>query len=122
MNDWNVYNQNCPTRMVLDRIADKWTVLIIGALSKETRRFGELKREVDGVSQKMLTQTLRALERDGVVHRKIYPTVPPKVEYSLTELGRTLVDLLEGIAHWSESNIESVLQSQQAYDARSMDE
>ncbi len=108
--------------MVLDRIADKWTVLIIGALSKETRRFGELKREVDGVSQKMLTQTLRALERDGVVHRKIYPTVPPKVEYSLTELGSTLVDLLEGIAHWSESNIESVLQSQQAYDARSMDE
>ncbi len=118
MNDWNVYNKSCPTRVVLDRIADKWTVLIIGGLSNETKRFGELKRELDGISQKMLTQTLRALERDGVVNRKVYPTVPPKVEYSLTSLGRTLVELLEGIAKWSESNIEHVLKSQEEYDLK----
>ncbi len=118
MSEWNVYNKNCPTRMVLDRIADKWTILLVGALATETKRFSELKKELDGISQKMLTQTLRALERDGVVSRKVYPSVPPKVEYSLTALGNTLVELLDGIAKWSENNIASVLESQKAYDAR----
>ncbi len=115
---FNVYNKNCPTRMVLDRIADKWTVLVIGLLSDGTKRFNELRREVDGISQKMLTQTLRALERDGVVTRKVYPTVPPKVEYSLTPLGHTLIELLDGISHWSEQNITRVLTAQKAYDQR----
>ena len=115
---WDVYNERCPTRLVLDRIADKWTVLIIGALDEKTKRFGELRREIGGVSQKMLTQTLRGLERDGIVARKVYASVPPKVEYSLTELGRTLVGILEAIAHWSENNIDDVLRARKHYDTR----
>ncbi|WP_292756242.1 winged helix-turn-helix transcriptional regulator [Methylophaga sp. UBA2689] len=118
MAEWNVYNKNCPTRLVLDRIADKWTVLTVGALAEETKRFGQLRRELDGISQKMLTQTLRGLERDVLVNRKVYPTVPPKVEYSLTPLGQTLIDLLDGIKNWSEGNIEHVLEAQQVYDSQ----
>jgi len=115
---WDVYNAHCPTRMVLDRIADKWTVLIVGALENKTKRFGELRREVGGVSQKMLTQTLRGLERDGLVTRVVYASVPPKVEYSLTELGKTLVRTLEAIREWSEGNIEDVLRARDDYDTR----
>ena len=115
---WDVYNERCPTRVVLDRIADKWTVLIVGALDDKTKRFGELRREIGGVSQKMLTQTLRGLERDGLVNRVVYASVPPKVEYSLTELGRTLVRILEAIREWSEENIEDVLKARDAYDNR----
>jgi DNA-binding HxlR family transcriptional regulator len=116
---WDAYNERCPTRMVLDRIADKWTVLIVGALEEKTKRFGELRREVGGVSQKMLTQTLRGLERDGVVVRTVYASVPPKVEYSLTLLGRTLVRILEEIRKWSELNIEDVLKARDDFDRRS---
>jgi DNA-binding HxlR family transcriptional regulator len=119
---WDVYNEHCPTRMVLDRIADKWTVLIIGALENETKRFGELRREIGGVSQKMLTQTLRGLERDGLVARVVYASVPPKVEYSLTELGRTLVRILEAIRQWSEKRIEDVLKARDDYDTRTKSE
>ena len=115
---WDVYNAHCPTRMVLDRIADKWTVLIVGALENKTKRFGELRREVGGVSQKMLTQTLRGLERDGLVTRVVYASVPPKVEYSLTELGKTLVRTLEAIRDWSEKNIEDVLKAREVYGGR----
>ena len=115
---WDVYNERCPTRVVLDRIADKWTVLIVGALEENTKRFGELRREIGGVSQKMLTQTLRGLERDGLVTRMVYASVPPKVEYSLTELGRTLVRILEAIREWSEENIEDVLKARDVYDSR----
>ncbi len=115
---WDAYNEHCPTRVVLDRIADKWTVLIVGALDDKTKRFGELRREIGGISQKMLTQTLRGLERDGIVVRSVYASVPPKVEYSLTDLGRTLVHILEGIRAWSESNIESVLKAREAYDVK----
>jgi DNA-binding HxlR family transcriptional regulator len=119
---WDVYNEHCPTRIVLNRIADKWTVLIVGALADRTKRFGDLRREIGGVSQKMLTQTLRGLERDGVVSRTVYASVPPKVEYSLTEFGRTLVSILEAIREWSENNIESVLKARDDYDARSQSE
>ena len=119
---WDVYNEHCPTRMVLDRIADKWTVLIVGALENKTKRFGELRREIGGVSQKMLTQTLRGLERDGLVARVVYASVPPKVEYSLTELGRTLVHTVEAIREWSEKNIEDVLKARTVYDGREQPE
>jgi len=119
---WNVYNERCPTRVVLDRIADKWTVLIVGALENKTKRFGELRREIGGVSQKMLTQTLRGLERDGIVTRMVYASVPPKVEYSLTELGRTLVGILEAIREWSEKNIQDVLRARDDYDTRTRSE
>jgi DNA-binding HxlR family transcriptional regulator len=115
---WDVYNERCPTRIVLDRIADKWTVLVVVALDGRTRRFGELRREIQGVSLKMLTQTLRGLERDGIVVRKVYPSVPPKVEYSLTQLGCTLVSTLESIREWSESNIEHVLKARNDYDRK----
>ncbi|MBF0529872.1 MAG: helix-turn-helix transcriptional regulator [Deltaproteobacteria bacterium] len=119
---WNVYNENCPTRVVLDRIADKWTVLIVGALEDRTKRFGELRREIGGVSQKMLTQTLRGLERDGLVTRMVYASVPPKVEYSLTDLGRTLAHILEAIREWSEKNIEDVLKARDDYDVKAAPE
>lgn len=115
---WDVYNEKCPTRIVLDRIADKWTVLIVVALENGTKRFGELRREIGGVSQKMLTQTLRGLERDGLVTRVVYASVPPKVEYSLTELGRTLVHIFESVREWAERNIEDVLKAQGDYDTK----
>jgi len=118
MEKCNVYSAKCPTRLVLNRIADKWTVLIVGVLAKETKRFGALRREIDGISQKMLTQTLRGMERDGLVNRKVYPTVPPKVEYSLTVLGRSLIGILENIRAWSETNIEQIFAAQEQYDAR----
>jgi DNA-binding HxlR family transcriptional regulator len=107
----------CPTRLVLNRIADKWTVLVVILLQDGTKRFSHLQREIDGISQKMLTQTLRGLERDGLVTRKVHATVPPKVEYALTPLGHTLKDMLYAIKTWSETNIESVLKAQQAYDS-----
>ncbi len=113
---WNAYEAACPTRMVLDRIADKWTVLVVSALQVEKKRFSVLRREVGGISQKMLTQTLRGLERDGLVKRTVYPTVPPKVEYELTSLGHTLVKLLDSIRLWAEQNIEAVLSAQSTYD------
>lgn len=113
---WNVLNAQCPTRQVLDRIADKWTVLTVIVLAKETKRFSQLQREIDGISQKMLTQTLRSLERDGLVNRTVYPTVPPKVEYQLTKLGLTLVELVKDIRAWSESHIQQVLDAQTEYD------
>jgi DNA-binding HxlR family transcriptional regulator len=114
---WNTYMAACPTQLVLDRIADKWTVLVVSALQSETKRFSVLRREVGGVSQKMLTQTLRGLERDGLVTRTVYPTVPPKVEYALTPLGHTLVKLLDDIRVWAERNIEDVLAAQDTYDS-----
>jgi DNA-binding HxlR family transcriptional regulator len=91
--EWDVYNEHCHTRIVLDRIADKWTLLIVGALEDKTKRFGELRWEIGGVSQKMLSQTLRGLEREGLVAPKVYASVPTKVEYSLTDLGRTVVSV-----------------------------
>jgi len=114
----DVYDQNCPTRHALDRIADKYTVLVIVFLEDRPRRFNELQRVITGVSQKMLTQTLRSLERDGLVERTIYPEVPPRVEYALTPLGRTLIVPLTGLRDWAEGNIESVMAAQTAYDLR----
>jgi DNA-binding HxlR family transcriptional regulator len=98
----DVLSEACPSRQVLDRIADKWTALVIFALSDETLRYGELKRRVQGISQKMLTQTLRSLEQDGLVDRRVYPVVPPMVEYTLTPLGRTLFEPLSAICRWAE--------------------
>lgn len=119
---WDVYKLNCPTRQVLDCIADKWAALVVGLLLDGTCRFGEMRKAIEGVSQKMLTQTLRNLERDGIVARKVYATVPPKVEYSLTPLGHSLARIVDDLRAWSESNIEVVLASQQAYDSRPKDD
>ena len=105
----NVLEEGCPSRQVLDRIADKWTALIIYALTDGTLRYGELQRRVGGISQKMLTQTLRSLEDDGLISRKIHPVVPPMVEYSLTPLGRTLIEPLTAVCHWAEKHLPQLL-------------
>jgi DNA-binding HxlR family transcriptional regulator len=114
----DVYLENCPTRRILDRVGDKWTVLIIGLLEGEPKRFSELQREIGGISQKMLTQTLRSLERDGLVARTIYPEVPPRVEYRLTPLGYTLTEPLAALRQWAEKHMDSVGNAQQRYDER----
>ncbi len=101
----SVLDPECDSRKVLDRIADKWTALIIHVLSTGTKRHGELRRQISEVSQKMLTQTLRSLEDDGLVNRKVYPVVPPMVEYSLTPLGRSLIEPLEAICRWAEEHL-----------------
>ena len=113
-----VYNGDCPTRQALDRIADKWTTLIIGLLEEGPKRFSELQRGIGGISQKMLTQTLRTLERDGLVNRTVYPEVPPRVEYELTDLGRTLCEPIAAVRRWAEEHIDEVMASQAAYDRR----
>ena len=91
--------------LTLDRIADKWTALTIQILTGGTMRYAALQREIGGISQKMLTQTLRSLERDGLVQRTVHPVVPPKVEYCLTKLGRTLIEPLQGLCRWSEKHL-----------------
>ena len=101
----SVLDPRCPSRLVLDRIADKWTALVIQILAGGTMRYAALQREIGGISQKMLTQTLRSLERDGLVQRMVHPVVPPKVEYSLTKLGRTLIEPLQGLCRWSEKHL-----------------
>jgi DNA-binding HxlR family transcriptional regulator len=101
----SVLEPQCPSRLVLDRIADKWTALVIQILASGTMRYAELQRAIGGISQKMLTQTLRSLERDGLVRRIVHPVVPPKVEYSLTRLGRTLIEPLHALCRWSEKHL-----------------
>jgi DNA-binding HxlR family transcriptional regulator len=115
---YSVYAPDCPTRMVLDRIADRWSGLVLGRLASEPMRFNRLRREVPGVSQKVLSQTMKRLERDGLVEREVFPTVPVTVEYSITPLGRTLHQAVKAIVDWAEGNIEAVLAAQAAYDAR----
>jgi DNA-binding HxlR family transcriptional regulator len=110
------YRADCPTRRILDRIGDRWTVLIVGALWDGSLRFSELRRRVEGVSQKMLTQTLRGLERDGLVRRTVYPEVPVRVEYSLTEAGCTLREPLRALEEWAIEHLADVSASQEAYD------
>jgi DNA-binding HxlR family transcriptional regulator len=113
---WNPYASACPTRLVLDRVADKWAVLILGLLAKGPVRFNQLRREIEGLSQKMLSQTLKSLERDGLVNRKAVPTVPVTVEYSITPLGETLATAVDALRVWAETHIEEVLAAQKRYD------
>jgi len=101
----DVFNPGCGSREVLDLVADKWSALILYALLTGPRRHAELMRAIGDISQKMLTQTLRALEADGLVHREVFPVVPPHVEYSLTELGRSLSPLLRELCRWSEAHL-----------------
>lgn len=114
-----VFIADCPTQRVLETIADKWSVIIIYALSQqETRRYSELQRLIGGISQKMLTQTLRKLERDGLVERHVYPVVPPKVEYALTPVGETLTELLKAICNWAEVHLDEIETARVRYDER----
>lgn len=95
---------NCPIRDVLDQIGDKWSTLFISLLGEKPHRFGELRRAIPDISQRMLTQTLRDLQRDGLVSRHVYPTVPPSVEYSLTPLGQSLLEPLSHLIRWAEDH------------------
>ncbi|RFU40507.1 transcriptional regulator [Actinomadura logoneensis] len=111
----------CRARETLDRVAEKWTLMVIALLGERTKRFGELKRECVGVSQRMLTVTLRGLERDGFVVRTVYPEIPPRVEYTLTKLGRTMLEAIEPLIVWTESHGEEIDAARAAYDGRTSD-
>ena len=104
----NAFSVTCPAHKILARLLSKWSGLIVRCLSQDTMRYSELRRSIGGISQKMLTQTLRELEADGLVDRKVHPVVPPKVEYSLTDLGRTLVDPLTALGTWAEEHTEVI--------------
>jgi DNA-binding HxlR family transcriptional regulator len=113
---YNAFLAACPTRQVMATIGDKWSGLVITALAGGSRRHSELARTVAGVSQKMLTQTLRTLERDGLLSRSITASVPVRVDYELTELGRSLVPVLGALKTWSETHIEQVLAARDAFE------
>jgi len=107
----------CPTRQVINRIGDRWSLLVLYALDGRTLRFSELRRTVDGVSQKMLTQTLRFLERDGLVSRTIYASVPPRVEYCLTPLGASLSERIAAIRSWAYAHMDDIEAARSQFDA-----
>jgi DNA-binding HxlR family transcriptional regulator len=111
--EFDVYARDCPTRAVLEHVTSKWGVLVLAALRERTYRFSELRRRVDGVSEKMLSQTLRALEHDGLIARVAYPEVPPRVEYNLTALGREAAELLVGLVSFIERRIPQMLEARQ---------
>ncbi|MEU8205431.1 helix-turn-helix domain-containing protein [Streptosporangium sp. NPDC049046] len=110
--------EDCEVRQILDRVADKWSLLVIALLDSRTLRFTELSREIDGVSQRMLTVTLRHLERDGLVRRTVHPVVPPRVDYELTPLGVTLHDTIQSLVTWTERHQNEIAAARAAYDAR----
>ncbi|WP_052852234.1 winged helix-turn-helix transcriptional regulator [Streptomyces avicenniae] len=114
------YRRDCPSRTVVESLANKWVLYVLGALRLHDRplRFSELRRLLDGITQKMLTQTLRALERDGLVHRTVYPTVPPRVEYGLTELGVEAGELTSAISAWSVEHAQRILAARRDFDAQ----
>ena len=114
---FNVYAKNCPSRMFFERLSDKWSMLIIGLLRQETKRFNQVKREVEGISQKVLSQKLKQLERDGLVKREVFATVPATVEYSLTELGVSFTNIIDEMKTWAEGNVVEMLEAQRQYDA-----
>ena len=114
---WDV-RADCEVRQILDRIADKWSLLVISLLEKRTMRFNELRRAVDGISQRMLAVTLRNLERDGLVSRTVYAEVPPRVEYRLTDLGCTLLDIIQALVVWTEEHQASIARARVEFDAR----
>jgi DNA-binding HxlR family transcriptional regulator len=106
-------------REVLNRVGDKWSVLLVVLLGDGPKRFSELRRSIEGISQRMLTLTLKGLERDGLVTRTVYPTVPPRVEYQLTTQGRTLLEPIVALAKWAEENREKIQAARERFDARS---
>ena len=109
---------SCEIRDLLDRLADKWSLLVIELLGTGTRRFTELHREIDEISQRMLTLTLRHLERDGLITRTVHPVVPPRVDYALTDLGRSLLVAIEGLVWWTRAHRDEIAAARSGYDAR----
>jgi DNA-binding HxlR family transcriptional regulator len=121
MRNGNVYAADCPTRQILDRVGDKWAVLILLLLRDDTKRFNQLRRAIEGISQKMLSQVLKSLERDGLIRRRVIATVPVTVEYSITPLGITLAEAVDPLRDWAEKNLKDVLAAQRRYDALQAD-
>ncbi|GAA5012224.1 winged helix-turn-helix transcriptional regulator [Actinopolymorpha pittospori] len=113
-----VYRHDCPSRTVIEVLASKWALYVLAALRERDRpmRFNELRRVLEGITQKMLTQTLRALERDGLITRTVYPTVPPRVEYGLTTLGSEAGRLTSAIAEWSMEHAQEILKARGEFD------
>ncbi|MEV8624088.1 helix-turn-helix domain-containing protein [Streptomyces sp. NBC_01268] len=111
-----VVDAMCPERRVLEHVTSRWGVLILIALLERSYRFGELRRAVGGVSEKMLTQTLQTLERDGLVHRDAQPVIPPRVDYSLTALGREAAEQVAALAQWTERRLPAVQEARARYD------
>jgi DNA-binding HxlR family transcriptional regulator len=114
---WDV-REGCEVRQILDRVADKWSLLVVALLEHRTMRFSELRRQIDGISQRMLTVTLRHLERDGLVERTVYPVIPPRVEYALTPLGASLHQTIQALVTWTEANQDQIAAARASYDAR----
>ena len=113
--NWNP--ENCPVRTVLDRFGDKWSILVLSILGEKHKlRFSEINREVGpDISQKMLTVTLRTLEADGLINRSVFPEVPPRVEYEITTLGKTLIPHINGLANWAEENMQVIINSRERF-------
>ncbi|CCH27926.1 helix-turn-helix domain-containing protein [Actinosynnema sp. NPDC047251] len=117
----DVYDRNCPSREIANHATSHWGSLVLGKLVEGTKRFSGLRRAVPGISEKMLAQTLQALERDGLVLREVRPVIPPHVDYTLTPLGTQVAEQIRGLFGWIEDNLPSLLAAQQAYDARRVD-
>lgn len=120
--DYDVFQwdtrEDCEVRQILDRVADKWSLLVIALLDRRTLRFTELRRRIDGISQRMLARTLRHLERDGLVSRTVHPTVPPRVDYALTPLGATLHETIRALVTWTETHQNEIAAARTAYEIR----
>jgi DNA-binding HxlR family transcriptional regulator len=116
--NWSVLAGSCPSRTSLARIANKWTAMVVTVLDERALRFGDIRKALDGISGKVLTDTLRDLERDGLISRRAYAEMPPRVEYALTPLGRTLHAPLTALCRWAEEHIPEVLVAREGYDAR----
>lgn len=110
--------EGCEVRQILDRVADKWSLLVIALLERRTLRFTELRQRIEGISQRMLTVTLRQLERDGLVKRTVHPVVPPRVDYELTPLGATLHDTIQALVAWTEEHQQEISVARTEYDRR----
>ncbi|MFE5894150.1 winged helix-turn-helix transcriptional regulator [Streptomyces sp. NPDC002285] len=115
---YDIGEQMCPYRLVLEHVTSRWGVLVLIELMERPYRFSELRRAIGRVSEKMLTQTLQTLERDGLIHRDAQPVIPPRVDYSLTDLGREAAEQVRGLALWTKDRMEDVEKARDAYDAR----
>ncbi len=115
---FDVFSNSCPARLVLDHLGDKWALLVLHRLRCEPARFNALRRDINGISQKVLSQVLKRLERDGMLTRTVFATVPVTVEYALTPLGQTLTETVTSLLDWAESNMAEIHAAQAAYDAR----
>ncbi|WP_163118659.1 winged helix-turn-helix transcriptional regulator [Acinetobacter pittii] len=119
---YNVFQQHCPARLFFEKITDKWVLLILNVLEEETQHFNLLKKNIQGISPKVLSQKLKMLERDGFIERKIQNTSPIRVDYSLTSLGQNVAAMAFQLKEWAETNIEQVLAAQMTYDEKVLEQ